>query len=97
MAKDKKLLYCSFCGKSQDEVARLIAGPSVFICDECVGLCNDIIETPYESDGKTLATCKLCGITAESDRMLDIQGRGFLCQECMSVVYEDIRQWYLKE
>ena len=41
--QDKKLLYCSFCGKSQHEVKKLIAGPSVFICDECVELCNDII------------------------------------------------------
>jgi ATP-dependent Clp protease ATP-binding subunit ClpX len=40
---DGKLLYCSFCGKSQHEVRKLIAGPSVFICDECVELCNDII------------------------------------------------------
>ncbi len=40
---DDKLLYCSFCGKSQHEVRKLIAGPSVFICDECVELCNDII------------------------------------------------------
>jgi ATP-dependent Clp protease ATP-binding subunit ClpX len=40
---DSKLLYCSFCGKSQHEVRKLIAGPSVFICDECVDLCNDII------------------------------------------------------
>ena len=38
-----RLLYCSFCGKSQHEVRKLIAGPSVFICDECVDLCNDII------------------------------------------------------
>ena len=38
-----KLLYCSFCGKSQHEVKKLIAGPSVFICDECIDLCNDII------------------------------------------------------
>src|SRR5216117_657911 len=38
-----KLLYCSFCGKSQHEVRKLIAGPSVFICDECIELCNDII------------------------------------------------------
>jgi ATP-dependent protease Clp ATPase subunit len=37
-------LYCTFCGKSCEEVAKLIAGPSVFICDECVELCNDIIE-----------------------------------------------------
>ena len=46
-----KLLYCSFCGKSQHEVRKLIAGPSVFICDECVELCNDIIrEEVQESD-----------------------------------------------
>ena len=75
MASDKKgksgngdrLLYCSFCGKSQHEVRKLIAGPSVFICDECVDLCNDIIReeireksgpgsanrlpTPHEIDG----------------------------------------------
>jgi len=45
-----KLLYCSFCGKSQHEVKKLIAGPSVFICDECVDLCNDIIrEEIHES------------------------------------------------
>ena len=42
--EDSKLLYCSFCGKSQHEVRKLIAGPSVFICDECVDLCNDIIQ-----------------------------------------------------
>ncbi len=40
---DEKLLYCSFCGKSQNEVRKLIAGPSVYVCDECVDLCNDII------------------------------------------------------
>ena len=40
---DGKLLYCSFCGKSQHEVRKLIAGPSVFICDECVDLCQDIL------------------------------------------------------
>ena len=39
----EKLLYCSFCGKSQNEVKKLIAGPSVFICDECIELCNDIV------------------------------------------------------
>ena len=44
-----KLLYCSFCGKSQHEVRKLIAGPSVFICDECVDLCNDIIREEVSS------------------------------------------------
>src|SRR5439155_466870 len=40
-------LVCSFCGKSQDEVRKLIAGPTVYICDECIDLCNDIIEAGY--------------------------------------------------
>jgi ATP-dependent Clp protease ATP-binding subunit ClpX len=45
----EKLLYCSFCGKSQHEVKKLIAGPSVFICDECIELCNDIIREEVHS------------------------------------------------
>jgi len=50
-SEDGKLLYCSFCGKSQHEVRKLIAGPSVFVCDECVELCNDIIRE--ELDDRT--------------------------------------------
>ena len=42
-ASGEKNLYCSFCGKSQHEVKKLIAGPSVFVCDECIDLCNEII------------------------------------------------------
>ncbi len=54
--EDGKLLYCSFCGKSQHEVRKLIAGPSVFICDECVELCNDIIrEEMQEQTNKSTA------------------------------------------
>jgi len=41
---EETTLYCSFCGKSQHKVEKLIAGPAVFICNECVNLCNDIIE-----------------------------------------------------
>ena len=58
MSKDKsgkdneKLLYCSFCGKSQDEVRKLIAGPSVYVCDECVELCNDIIREELVGDAE---------------------------------------------
>jgi hypothetical protein len=44
VAEASSTLHCSFCGKSQHEVRKLIAGPTVFICDECVGLCNGIIE-----------------------------------------------------
>ncbi|MEJ6655282.1 MAG: ATP-dependent Clp protease ATP-binding subunit ClpX [Pseudomonas sp.] len=63
-----KLLYCSFCGKSQHEVRKLIAGPSVFICDECVDLCNDIIrEEVQESQSdngeqKLPSPMEICGI-----------------------------------
>ena len=56
----ENLLYCSFCGKSQHEVKKLIAGPSVFVCDECVDLCNDIIreekKQPAASEEKRLPT-----------------------------------------
>jgi len=49
---DEKLLYCSFCGKSQEEVRKLIAGPSVYVCDECVELCNDIIKEELEGSSE---------------------------------------------
>jgi len=55
---DDKLLYCSFCGKSQHEVRKLIAGPNVFICEECVELCNDIIREEMEETAPA-ATSKL--------------------------------------
>ncbi|MDP7536640.1 MAG: ATP-dependent Clp protease ATP-binding subunit ClpX [Methylococcales bacterium] len=48
--EDEKLLYCSFCGKSQHEVKKLIAGPSVYVCDECVALCNDIIREELQEE-----------------------------------------------
>ena len=58
-AESGKLLYCSFCGKSQHEVRKLIAGPSVFICDECVDLCNDIISEEIQESASTGAKGKL--------------------------------------
>ncbi|MFN9211145.1 MAG: ClpX C4-type zinc finger protein, partial [Betaproteobacteria bacterium] len=51
----EKLLYCSFCGKSQHEVKKLIAGPSVFICEECIDLCNDIIRDESSAAGSAAA------------------------------------------
>jgi ATP-dependent Clp protease ATP-binding subunit ClpX len=55
MRRDEKgkgtVLHCSFCGKSQDEVRKLIAGPTVYICDECIGLCNEIIAEESEEEG----------------------------------------------
>ncbi len=54
-----KLLYCSFCGKSQHEVRKLIAGPSVFVCDECVELCNDIIREEVDEKASSSGESKL--------------------------------------
>ena len=62
--ENKKTLFCSFCGKSQHEVKKLIAGPTVFICDECVELCNDIIKEENKvSTSKSLGT----GVPSPSD------------------------------
>jgi ATP-dependent Clp protease ATP-binding subunit ClpX len=66
---DGKLLYCSFCGKSQHEVRKLIAGPSVFICDECVELCNDIIRE--EMQEKTASGSSKLPKPAEINGVLD--------------------------
>ena len=56
---DDRLLHCSFCGKSQHEVRKLIAGPSVFICDECVELCNDIIREEIQEKSAGDSSSKL--------------------------------------
>ncbi|MFT4861328.1 MAG: ATP-dependent Clp protease ATP-binding subunit ClpX [Pseudohongiellaceae bacterium] len=65
-----KLLYCSFCGKSQHEVRKLIAGPSVFVCDECVDLCNDIIREEIQDKQSDKTTRKL-PIPQEIKNILD--------------------------
>jgi ATP-dependent Clp protease ATP-binding subunit ClpX len=57
-SSSEKVLYCSFCGKSQHEVKKLIAGPSVFICDECIELCNDIIRDEVPAEGADAKTAK---------------------------------------
>ena len=57
-SSSEKVLYCSFCGKSQHEVKKLIAGPSVFICDECIELCNDIIRDEVPAEGASAKAAK---------------------------------------
>ncbi len=76
--KNGKLLYCSFCGKSQHEVRKLIAGPSVFICDECVDLCNDIIREEIQEatgDGQSDKLPKPSEISAILDEYVIGQTR----------------------
>jgi ATP-dependent Clp protease ATP-binding subunit ClpX len=71
-SSSEKVLYCSFCGKSQHEVKKLIAGPSVFICDECIELCNDIIrdEAPAEASTAKAARSDL-PVPSEIKNILD--------------------------
>ena len=66
-----KLLYCSFCGKSQNEVRKLIAGPSVFICDECVDLCNDIIREEIQESSSEGEDAKLPIFPEEINEILN--------------------------
>ena len=79
MAKfeDKKQLKCSFCGKNQDQVKRLIAGPGVYICDECIDLCSDIIQDEFEDNVEldTTASPKPTEIKAYLDQYVIGQDR----------------------
>ena len=63
-SSSEKTLYCSFCGKSQHEVKKLIAGPSVFICDECIELCQSVLdgEDPYEPQRSSRQPPKQTGV-----------------------------------
>ena len=96
METEKKELHCSFCGKAQNQVEKLIAGPNVFICNECVGLCNPILEDPNKSDGSALTICKLCGKSGKIEEMLILKDRGYMCQECIPIVQAEIVNWNAK-
>ena len=61
---DVKELYCSFCSKGQKEAAKLIAGPSVYICDECIELCNEILE---EEEFKDKLKNAIAGLTSSGE------------------------------
>src|SRR2546430_11479757 len=83
-----KTYYCSFCGKSRDEVRKLIAGPIVYICDECIDLCNDIIaeeveqERQLEGAASPVASlnastwCRVCRLPQPAEEVVAVFGRG---------------------
>lgn len=91
-------LICSFCGKDQDQVRKLIAGPAVYICDECVDLCNDILEGECEHDtpaGQSAqqptifdldSRCALCHLPKPNEELLVVPDRGFICMVCLDAV-----------
>ena len=68
---DGKLLHCNFCGKSQHEVRKLIAGPSVYVCDECVELCNDIIREELQESTEESSEKKKLPTPMEIKEILD--------------------------
>jgi ATP-dependent Clp protease ATP-binding subunit ClpX len=93
----KKILYCTFCFKSQHEVKRLIAGPAaVYICDECVELCNEIIAGPPRGPSKTVLSQEL-----PTERLLErlqpiddtIQGRGNQLQQVVDILRSREVSW----
>ena len=65
------VLKCSFCGKTQKDVQKLIAGPTVYICDECIGLCNDIIAEEWVGEARAAARSGACPTPAEIKAILD--------------------------
>ncbi len=88
-------LHCSFCSKSRAKVAKLIAGPNVYICDECVDLCNDIIVEEIEAEapsGKTRViaptgfSCGLCHFPVEVGSFVTVPDRGLLCATCLDAI-----------
>jgi hypothetical protein len=88
---ERPVLRCSFCNKSQRDVRLLIAGPKVYICDECVGICLEIITESKENlpppDPGTLR-CAICKSWIPRDRALVLGTGASLCEICRSVVDE---------
>jgi hypothetical protein len=93
-------LRCSFCNKTDDEVRKLIAGPTVFICDECVDVCVDIIRDDAAASGTTSPEapvptgapwpakvwCALCRMPLVLEEALAIPERGVICGPCVAAV-----------
>jgi hypothetical protein len=92
-----EILHCSFCNKTQRQVKKLIAGPNVLICDECVDICLAILNDPGEVDESyytrdddgaiALAVrCRMCNTDTLTSRSLLVAGRGILCAGCIDAI-----------
>ena len=96
--KPGKKYTCSFCGKNQDEVRKLIAGPIVYICDECIDLCNDIIAEEVEQEEQlkgaaspvaSLSTptwCRVCHLPKSAEEIVAVSELGFFCRRCIDMI-----------
>lgn len=95
---EKKTLYCSFCGKSQHEVRKLIAGPSVFVCDECVELCNDIIREEEQTNVNTVNAKPKLPKPPEIKQVLDahVIGQEYAKKALAVAVYNHYKRLYSK-
>jgi len=88
--------HCSFCNETQHRVRKLIAGPKVFICDECVAICIDVLsedrkDTPEVSEegswpSSSLSACALCRLPVGVAGALFVEGRGLLCSGCVGEI-----------
>jgi hypothetical protein len=94
-----KTYTCSFCGKSQDEVRKLIAGPTVYICDECIDLCNDIIAEEVDQEEQlqgpsspvsslnTPTWCRVCRLPKPAEEVVAVSELGFfVCRRCIDLI-----------
>jgi bacterioferritin-associated ferredoxin len=92
---------CSFCSKTEQDVRKLIAGPTVYICEECVDLCNDILAEEFREKPKTekkapahidrvpaspLQGCLLCRLPKEAEDLTYIPDRGTICSACLDAI-----------
>src|SRR5712692_8623865 len=90
--------YCSFCGKSQFDVRKLIAGPTVYICDECIDLCNDIIAEECDQEEELRAAarpiasvdaspwCLACRLQKPTAEITTVPGLGLVCRHCLDAI-----------
>jgi len=101
----RDIVHCSFCGKSQENVRKIVAAKNASICDECVDICQDTIaqglelesgsrasEDQSHSTGPTIAfACALCGLQVPAEDSLLVPDRGALCAGCVEAVQEALR------
>jgi len=94
MSTEKQTIYCSFCGKSQQEVRKLIAGPSVYVCDECVSLCNNIINEDKKAGTATLTTAVHLPTPMEIKKTLDdyVIGQAYAKKTLAVAVYNHYKR-----
>ncbi len=103
-AGDDQVLRCSFCSKDQYQLRRLVSGPDVNICEDCVEVCADIMADDRSSSGAgadsdgpvvgsiVAARCSLCRTSTPATDLITVDTRGALCESCLSVIESVLRK-----